>query len=67
MHKDVRALLRDLERQGWTIGMNGSGHSTASPPDHPRLRITVVNTPHDRRRWRHNTLRNLKNLGGYQP
>jgi predicted RNA binding protein YcfA (HicA-like mRNA interferase family) len=63
MHKDVRELVRAIEKQGWRVE-HGSGHLKAMSPDGETI-VTLPTTPSGGR-WRQNVISQLKR-GGFRP
>jgi hypothetical protein len=61
--KDLRELVRNAVRQGWTTGPNGSGHVTLISPKGDKL--TVAASPGGGRGYK-NALARMRALG-YQP
>lgn len=62
MDKDMKKILRKLEKeQGWRIEDHG-GHVKAFPPDRTKPFVTVESTPSD---WRDrkNTIARLRKSG----
>lgn len=45
--RDVRALIAELERQGWRVSIRGSGHAMAFAPD-GSTKVTLPGTPSTR-------------------
>ncbi|HEX4489664.1 MAG TPA: hypothetical protein VH914_00515 [Acidimicrobiia bacterium] len=62
MDKDTKKLLRNLERQGWTIEATKSGHIRAIPPDTTKPIVIIASTPSDHRAWK-NTIAQLRKSG----
>lgn len=63
MHKEVRELVRQLERQGWRVE-HGKGHSKAFSPD-GRTIVVLPLTPGGGR-WKQNLIAQLRR-GGFDP
>ncbi|MEJ5869340.1 hypothetical protein WDV85_16540 [Pseudokineococcus sp. 5B2Z-1] len=60
--KEMRALIKELEDQGWRVVLARSGHYKAFPPDKSQSMVTMPSTPSDHRSMR-NTIRDLKHSG----
>jgi hypothetical protein len=46
--REIRALVRKLEAQGWRV-VDGGKHLKAFPPDRTKPMVTLAKTPSDRR------------------
>jgi predicted RNA binding protein YcfA (HicA-like mRNA interferase family) len=60
--KEIKALIKDLEAQGWRVVLARSGHYKAYPPDKGQDMVTMPSTPSDHRSMR-NTMRDLRHSG----
>lgn len=63
--KRLKALLKDLESQGWRLRNIKSGW-LAVPPDPTKEAVTIHKTPSDHRVWQ-NQLSRLRNSGYESP
>ena len=60
--KEIRQLIKELEKQGFRVTQAGSGHFIAWPPDVEVRPVTIPSTPSDYRSMR-NTLADLRRAG----
>lgn len=60
--KEIKALIKALEDQGWRVEQARSGHYKAFPPDKGQDMVTMPSTPSDHRSLK-NTIRDLKHSG----
>jgi hypothetical protein len=56
MSKDLRVLVRQLEKAGWRV-RHGRKHVVAFPPDLAVPAVTFGCTPSDHRAWENNMAR----------
>ena len=63
MHKEVREIVKEAERQGWRRGELASGHVQLLSPDRVTI-VTLAGTPSGGR-WRANAIAKLRQ-GGVQ-
>ena len=63
MHKEVRELVEEAERQGWRRRELASGHVQLLSPDGTTI-VTIAGTP-SRGRWRANAIARLRR-GGFR-
>lgn len=61
MHKDIKKIMREAERQGWRI-VHGGKHIKAYPPDPSQSMVTVSSTASDRNAVK-SILRDLRRRG----
>ncbi|MDQ3662934.1 MAG: hypothetical protein M3454_18180 [Actinomycetota bacterium] len=61
MHKDIKKIMREAERQGWRI-VQGTKHIKAYPPDPSHGMVTISSTAGDRNAIK-NILRDLRRRG----
>ena len=62
MDADWKKVIREAERQGWTIEHGRKGQLKLVPPDPSRQIVTVHRTPSDHRALE-NTLANMRRQG----
>lgn len=60
--KEIKALIKDLEDQGWRVVLARSGHYKAYPPDKRQDMVVMPSTPSDHRSLK-NTIRDLRHSG----
>lgn len=58
--KEIKQLVKDLERQGWRVELN-KGHYKAYPPSDKPM-VVFASTPSDHRAF-HNVLARLRKSG----
>ena len=63
MHKEIREIIRQLERQGWEI-VYRKGHPLAKSPDGSTI-VSLPTTPGEGR-WKQNLISDLRK-GGFDP
>jgi hypothetical protein len=61
LKKDLKTLLAEAEKQGWTVKLAKSGHYKLYAPDGENI-VTVGSTPSDRRTLR-NTVALMRRYG----
>jgi len=61
-NKEIRQLLKRLEKQGWRIVRNGGKHFKAYSPNPAHEMLTISNSPSDKNAIKQ-ILRQLKKMG----
>lgn len=64
--KEIREILDEAERQGWSVDRSGRKHHQLLPPDPAFPPIHVSKTPSDHR-WRDNLLTRMRRAGFVWP
>lgn len=62
MEKDLRKIVKRLEKQGWRVE-HGKTHTKLFPPDKTKPIVVVPNTPSDHRSLR-NSIAQIRRSGG---
>ncbi len=57
LKKDLHAVLREAENQGWRVELRRGGHYKLYPPGGRGIPITTGSTPSDRRALRNRIAR----------
>ncbi len=65
MNKEVKAIIREAERQGWRSRLMSNGHTRLYAPD-GKTQITLPGTPSDHRALK-NAISDMRRVGFQWP